>query len=215
MTKSPKSILLFACALCAASLAACDREKDRQPEPKAAMPAPTADTALSQPMPGSMPSEASSKPAGASAQLKPASGSQVSGTVTFSETNDGVSVMAEVNGLTPGKHGFHVHQNGDCSAPDAASAGEHFNPDAKQHGSHDSEMRHRGDLGNLDAGSDGRASTDETVKGITLSGPDSIVGKAVLVHASEDDLKTPPSGNSGARIACGVIETAGAMAAPR
>ena len=201
MTQSPKSMILIACALCAGSLVACNRDKqDRQvpPEPKAAMPAPTADTVLLQPMPGGA--------AGTLAQLKPASGSQVSGTVKFSEADGGVRVMAEVSGLTPGKHGFHIHQNGDCSAPDAKSAGDHFNPDDQQHGGHDSAMRHRGDLGNLEAGSDGRATLEHTLRGITLSGPDSIVGKAVLVHAGEDDLKTPPSGNSGARIACGVIE---------
>lgn len=199
------SKILTACILCMTALAACNREQDRQqpPEPKAsappsAVPAASAAAAPSQPL-----AEAKS---GASAQLKPASGSQVSGTVHFTGMDDGLRIMVEVRGLTPGKHGFHIHQKGDCSAADAMSAGDHFNPGNQAHGGHDSDMRHAGDLGNLDAGADGRASMERTVRGLALSGPDSIVGKAVLVHAGEDDLKTPPSGNSGARIACGVIE---------
>lgn len=201
MTPSP---VLIAGIICAAALSGCDRDQDRPqtPEPRASAPdvrppAPSAETALSQPMPGAKPD--------ASALLQPASNSQVNGTVNFMNTPDGVRVVAEIHGLTPGKHGFHIHQNGDCSAPDAQSAGDHFNPDGKQHGGPDAEMRHRGDLGNLEADSGGHAKLLKTVRGIALDGPDSIMGKAVLVHAGEDDLKTPPSGNSGARIACGVI----------
>lgn len=194
----------------AALAGGCKREQDTSPPtPRAdntVTPSGPADTAA--PPPGSAPDAGGGGGSPAIALLRPASGSQVRGTVRFTETDDGMRVVADVSGLTPGKHGFHVHQNGDCSAPDAMSAGDHFNPDAQQHGGPDTDMRHRGDLGNIEANAEGRAQAERTVKGLVLSGPESIAGKAVLVHAGEDDLRTPPSGNSGARVACGVIETA-------
>jgi Cu-Zn family superoxide dismutase len=141
------------------------------------------------------------------ATLQPKSGSRVIGTVTFTKMGDEVHVAAEIENLTPGKHGFHIHDKGDCSAADAASAGGHFNPTHKQHGGPDSAERHAGDLGNIDADASGKAHLDWKGK-LKLSGDDSIIGKSVVVHEKADDLKTDPAGNSGPRIACGVIEAA-------
>jgi superoxide dismutase, Cu-Zn family len=138
------------------------------------------------------------------AKLEPKSGSQVSGTVTFTKSGDQVEVVADLQNLKPGNHGFHIHDKGDCSAPDAASAGGHFNPTHQHHGGPNTAERHAGDLGNIVADSAGKAHLDWKGK-LDLSGPNSIVGKSVVVHEKEDDLKTDPAGNSGARIACGVI----------
>jgi superoxide dismutase, Cu-Zn family len=140
----------------------------------------------------------------ATAQLESKSGSQVTGTVTFTKVGDEVQVVADIQNLTPGKHGFHIHEKGDCSAPDAASAGAHFNPTMKHHGGPNSLDHHAGDLGNIEADASGKARLDWKGK-LSLSGKDSIIGKSIVVHEKEDDLKTDPSGNSGARVACGPI----------
>lgn len=140
----------------------------------------------------------------AKAQLEPKSNSKVTGTVTFTKAGDEVQVVADVQNLTAGSHGFHIHEKGDCSAPDAASAGAHFNPTQKHHGGPDTAERHSGDLGNLMADFGGKAHLDWKGK-LSLTGADSIIGKSVVVHEKADDLKTDPSGNSGARIACGAI----------
>ena len=132
----------------------------------------------------------------------------VAGTVTFTPAGNGVKVHAEITGLTPnGKHGFHIHEKSDLSAPDLASAGAHFNPGGHKHGGPDATERHGGDLGNLEADASGKATYDATIEGITLDdGPTGIIGKSVIVHEKADDLKTDPSGNSGARIGGGVIK---------
>ena len=143
----------------------------------------------------------------ATVKLESKSGSQVTGTVTFTKSGDDVQVVADIAGLKPGKHGFHIHEKGDCSAPDAASAGAHFNPTQHKHGGPATTERHEGDLGNIEADASGKAHLDWKGK-MSLSGADSIIGKSVVVHEKDDDLKTDPSGNSGARIACGVIEAA-------
>ncbi|HSS46616.1 MAG TPA: superoxide dismutase family protein [Burkholderiales bacterium] len=142
----------------------------------------------------------------ATANLQPTKGNKVGGTVTFTQKGDKVLVVAKVNGLKPGMHGFHVHEKGDCSAADGMSAGGHFNPQGKQHGGPDSADHHAGDLGNLNADSSGNAAYSYEAPGITLdkSAANSIVGRSVIVHANRDDY-TPPAGNSGGRIACGVI----------
>jgi Cu-Zn family superoxide dismutase len=142
------------------------------------------------------------------AVLSSASGSNVAGTVTFTKGGDGVKVVAEVTGLKPGKHGFHIHEFGDCSAKDATSAGGHFNPTKHQHAGPDASERHMGDLGNLEAGANGTARVEMTDKMLKLSGDNSIVGYAVIVHEKEDDLKTQPTGDAGGRVACGVIGVA-------
>jgi Cu-Zn family superoxide dismutase len=143
----------------------------------------------------------------AAAQLESKSGSQVTGTVTFTKVGDEVQVVADIQGLKPGKHGFHIHEKGDCSAPDAASAGAHFNPTHQHHGGPMTPEHHSGDLGNIQADASGKAHLDWKGK-LSLAGQDSIIGKSVVVHEKEDDLKTDPSGNSGARIACGAIMAA-------
>ena len=141
------------------------------------------------------------------ATLEPKSGSRVTGTVAFTKMGDQVRVVADIQNLAPGKHGFHIHEKGDCSSVDASSAGGHFNPTHQHHGGPDTAERHAGDLGNIEADASGKAHLEWKGK-LRLTGTDSIVGKSVVVHEKEDDLKTDPAGNSGARIACGVIEVA-------
>jgi Cu-Zn family superoxide dismutase len=114
-------------------------------------------------------------------------------------------VEIELTGLPPGRHGFHIHEAGDCSPPDASSAGEHFNPENKSHGMPGFGQYHLGDLGNLEVGADGAVKVDMHYKYLQLEGPNSIRGKSVVLHAAQDDLKTQPDGNAGARIACGEI----------
>lgn len=142
------------------------------------------------------------------AVLHSSSGSQVMGTVTFTKTADGVQVVADLTGLKPGKHGFHIHEFGDCSAPDATSAGAHFNPTNDPHAGHDAAKRHVGDLGNIEADSSGKAHLELTDKIMTMSGDKSIIGRGVIVHEKADDLKTQPTGDAGGRLACGVIGVA-------
>ncbi len=142
----------------------------------------------------------------AKVMLNPLAGSSVRGTVTFTKTSGGMKIVADIEGLTPGKHGIHIHENGDCSAPDGSSAGGHFNPREKEHAGHESMNRHEGDLGNITADNNGKAHLDITDNVMTFEGTESILGKSVIVHEKEDDLKSQPSGNSGSRIACGIIE---------
>ncbi len=143
----------------------------------------------------------------AAAQLEPKSGSQVTGLVTFTKVGDEIQVVADIQNLKPGKHGFHIHEKGDCSAADAASAGGHFNPTQKHHGGPTTAEHHAGDLGNIEADASGKAHLDWKGK-LSLSGKASIIGRSVVVHEKEDDLKTDPAGNSGARIGCGTINAA-------
>jgi Cu-Zn family superoxide dismutase len=161
------------------------------------------------------PTGGSTAMATAVANIAPAKGAatqpankEVTGTVTFTQQANGVKVVTHLTGLSPGKHGIHIHEKADLSAPDLMSAGGHFNPEGHKHGAPDSEARHAGDLGNIEANADGKADLDETVTGLTIGdgGKDDIVGHSVIIHLKEDDLKTDPSGNSGGRIAGGVIE---------
>jgi len=144
------------------------------------------------------------------AVIAPTQGQKVSGTVRFHREGDAVHVTGELSGLTPsGKHGFHVHEFGDCSAPDGASAGGHFAPEAHPHGAPDPATHHAGDLGNIEADASGNAKVDVTVKGLGLdSGERAIVGRALIVHGGADDLTSQPAGNSGPRVGCGVIGVA-------
>ena len=144
----------------------------------------------------------------AMAVLSPTKGNSVSGTVTFTKVDGGVNIVADVTGLTPGQHGFHIHEFGDCSAPDATSAGGHFNPHHMQHGGPDATMRHAGDFGNLEADASGKAHYERVDATLSLDGADSIIGRGVIVHEKADDLKTQPTGNAGARVACGAIGVA-------
>ena len=143
----------------------------------------------------------------AQATLQPTQGNTVQGTVHFEEDMGETHVEIHLTGLTPGKHGFHIHETGDCSAPDASSAGGHFNPDAKPHGAPDAAEHHLGDLGNVEADSGGMVMVDLHSDSLSLEpGPNSIIGRAVVVHGGEDDLKGQPAGNAGPRVACGVIQ---------
>ena len=142
------------------------------------------------------------------AVLSPTKGSNVSGVVTFTKVDGGVMIIADVTGLTPGKHGFHIHEFGDCSAADATSAGGHFNPHRIEHGAPDASTRHAGDFGNLEADESGRAHYERVDTVISLKGAHSIIGHGVIVHEKVDDLKSQPTGNAGARVACGVIGVA-------
>lgn len=141
----------------------------------------------------------------ATAVLAPLSHSRAVGVVTFIATDKGVRVVADVEGLTPGSHGFHIHEYGVCQG-DGSSAGAHFNPDNNKHGSPTDTDRHSGDLGNLIADELGNAHYERIDSKITLSGPNSIVGRSVIVHENIDDFVTQPSGNAGGRISCGIIE---------
>ena len=147
----------------------------------------------------------------ATVHLAPASGSLVSGTLTLVPMGDGVHITGEVGGLKPGDmRGFHIHEKGDCSAADASTAGGHFNPAAQAHGRSGHGAHHAGDTDNLVADATGVAHINAHVSGVTLGGgaANDIVGRAVIVHAAADDYTTQPTGNAGARVACGVIKVA-------
>jgi Cu-Zn family superoxide dismutase len=137
--------------------------------------------------------------------VHPTSNSSVSGTVSFTRVAGGVQVSATITGLTSGKHGFHIHQWGDCTASDGTSAGGHYNPAGNPHAGPDSAVRHMGDLGNLEADASGQARYERKDQQLKLNGPDAIIGRAVIVHAGEDDLTSQPTGAAGPRKACGVI----------
>ncbi|MHC1727518.1 MAG: superoxide dismutase family protein [Syntrophobacteraceae bacterium] len=139
------------------------------------------------------------------AVMNPTEGSKVRGMVSFVKSGKGVRITANIQGLAPGLHGFHIHEFGDCSSPDANSAGGHFNPTDSIHGAPNAEKRHAGDLGNVEADKSGQARLEVTDGMLKLEGPESIIGRAVIVHAQPDDFKTQPTGNAGARLACGVI----------
>lgn len=152
----------------------------------------------------------------ATATLEAKSGSSVSGVVRFTETlADGataVRVSVDARNVPPGVHGFHVHEFGDCSAPDATSAGGHFNPTNHPHGAPNEAASHAGDFGNVLANDNRRVDTTYLMRGVTLGeGTTSIVGKAIVIHANPDDLVTQPTGDAGGRIACGVIRLDGMM----
>jgi len=143
---------------------------------------------------------------GAVAVLEPTEGNSVHGVIRFAPAaNGGVRITALISGLTPGRHGFHVHEFGDTTSRDGTAAGGHFNPGQKSHGAPDAAMRHVGDLGNITADADGNATVNFVDPTISLTGPNSILGRSVVVHADPDDLQTQPTGNAGARVAVGVI----------
>jgi superoxide dismutase, Cu-Zn family len=185
------------------AIAACGGKKPPAPPPPAPVaekPAPPPKEAPPAPPPPPAPKHATATMAG-TAKFK-----AVKGTVEFKETDDGIEVTANIEGLKKGVHGFHIHEKGDCSAPDAKSAGGHFNPGGHKHGAPDAAEHHEGDLGNITAEKDGKGTATLTIKGVTLGdGDTSIVGKGFIIHAKADDLKSQPVGNAGDRVACGVI----------
>lgn len=148
-------------------------------------------------------------PAGpqATATLQPTKGNATSGSLTFVEHGGHVMVSGQVSGLKPGQeHGFHVHEVGDCSSGDGMSTKGHFNPDGKPHGPQHA-AHHAGDMPALKANAQGVAKVDFHLNGVTLKpGTTSLAGRGLIVHISPDDYTTQPTGNSGARIACGVIQ---------
>jgi len=147
----------------------------------------------------------------ATVNLAPASGTLVSGTLTLMPMGDGVHITGEVGGLKPGDtRGFHIHEKGDCSAADASTAGGHFNPAAQAHGRSGQGAHHAGDTDNIVADAKGVARINAHLTGVTLGGgaANDIAGRAVIVHAAADDYTTQPTGNAGARVACGVITVA-------
>jgi Cu-Zn family superoxide dismutase len=141
------------------------------------------------------------------AVISPASGSNCRGIVRFTEEGSGVRVTSDIEGLAPGtKHGFHIHEYGDCSAADASSAGGHYDPaGTKHHGRPSDTVRHGGDMGNLEADAAGKVHHQLLPEGVTLgSGAASLLGRGVIIHANPDDF-SQPVGNAGGRIGCGVI----------
>ncbi len=136
------------------------------------------------------------------AVLHPINGSEVSGVAYFEQTESGVKVWAEVTGLTGEKHGFHIHELGNCTSDDGTSTGGHFNPMGMEHGAPESLHRHMGAMGNLVVNEEGIGVRDYTDQVIVL---EQIIGRGVIVHGGEDDLVSQPSGASGPRVACGVI----------
>jgi Cu-Zn family superoxide dismutase len=153
------------------------------------------------------------KPAAASTPVEvpiaAKSGSKLSGKAMFTQVDGGVKVTIQVAGAPPGKVATHVHETGDCSAPDGKSAGGHFNPGSKPHGMPPAAERHLGDLGNIEVKPDGTGSHEIVVKGATLEAgvPTSYLGRAIIVHEKQDD-GGQPTGNAGGRIGCGVIAAA-------
>ena len=187
-------------AVLAAALAACGgsndgdnvaAEADRAGESAVQMPASDAPVA-----------------AGAAVMLEPTEGNQTRGELRCAAVGDRIEVSGTISGL-PGNstHGFHVHETGDCSAPDATSAGGHFNPASTDHGRVGQGEHHAGDSDNITADADGNATVQGWLEGATVGdgAATDIVGKAVIVHADEDDYATQPTGNAGDRLACGVI----------
>lgn len=142
----------------------------------------------------------------ATATLEQLNDSRVSGTVTFTKVEGGVRVVAHLTGLPEGEHGFHVHEFGDCSN-EGEAAGGHFAPEGSPHGGPEAtpDTRHTGDLGNITADAQGMGHYDRVDPVLSLSGPNAIIGKAFIIHAERDDLTSQPSGDAGARVACGII----------
>jgi len=144
----------------------------------------------------------------AEAMLFSRSGSKVTGKVTFTRHGEKIEMRVLVSGLTPGSHAVHIHEKGDCSAPDAASAGGHWNPSTENHGKWAHAPFHHGDIGNLVADAKGKAELKMESEIWTLGDgkPSDIIGHAVIVHEKADDFTTQPTGNAGGRVACGVIQ---------
>jgi len=149
------------------------------------------------------------------AEITPTEGNQARGSVELSGGNGATRIAGTITGLKAGAHGLHIHAIGDCNAPDASSAGDHFNPDDDPHGSPQDldDAHHVGDLGNVTANEKGEAEVNIEDDEIALSGAESVIGKALIVHSGQDDFETQPSGDSGSRVGCGEIEETARQAA--
>lgn len=172
-------------------------------QPSAEVPEANAEAPMAEAAPAASESGAKS----VQVEFEPKSDSELSGTGTLTETPEGVSVSLALANVAPGEHGAHVHETGDCSAPDASSAGGHFSPAAHPHGLPSEQPRHLGDLGNISIGADGQGTLEIVAPGanLTQGDPSSFLGKAVIIHAQPDD-GGQPSGNAGGRIGCAVIQ---------
>ncbi len=137
--------------------------------------------------------------------ITPTEGNDVKGIVTFTQTDGGILIVADVEGLSEGKHGFHIHEFGDISKSDGTSAGGHFNPEHKDHAGPQDEVRHAGDFGNIIADADGNAHYERVDSLISFQGINNIIGRSIIIHADEDDLASQPTGDAGGRVAYGVI----------
>jgi Cu-Zn family superoxide dismutase len=188
----------------AALSVACKQEGGEATSGKPATPAAAPASA-----PASQPAAAAAAaaPEKITAKIESRSGSTVSGEVTLTPTADGVKVVATIQAPKGGTHAVHIHVSGDCSAPDAKSAGDHFNPDGHQHGLPDAEQKHLGDLGNVTIGDDGTGNLEIEVKGANLKPGDarSFAGRALIVHEKADD-GGQPVGNAGARFGCAELK---------
>ena len=146
-------------------------------------------------------------PAGkAGATIEGRSGSSLTGAAEFMMHGTQMMITVSVKGAVPGTHAVHIHEKGDCSAPDATSAGGHFNPGGHMHGAPDAKEHHAGDLGNMTVGADGSGSLMIQSSELSLEGSNSILGRAIIMHEKSDDFVTQPTGNAGGRIGCGVIK---------
>jgi Cu-Zn family superoxide dismutase len=184
--------LIAAAALAFAACKGSDYDLDRQDDP-------SRESAAAKPDSGARPT----------AIIEPKSGSSVAGDATLAQENGKVSMTVRLSNAPPGSHAVHLHETGDCSAPDASSAGHHWNPDGRPHGKRGSGAFHAGDLGNIEVGPDGTGTLTVDAADWSL-GADSAknpVGKAVIVHAQADDFTTQPDGAGGQKIGCGVIES--------
>ena len=154
----------------------------------------------------------------ATATLEAATDTDFTGTITFTPEGDGVKVVADLQGVdTDGAHGFHVHETGECTHGEDkhfTSAGGHFNPAGAEHACPPTEPRHAGDLGNIDV-TGGTAHLETTTNLLSLSGANSVVGKAIILHAKADDCKTQPTGDAGDRLACGVVVLGNSTSPPQ
>jgi len=204
-TTTAVSVIGFVCA----ALAGCASEPPPPAEapieeaplvPESEKDAPDAEAETAAPAPA---------PISLSATVEAKSKSKLTGNATFTEVEGGVKVVISLEGATPGDHGVHVHEKGDCSAADATSAGEHFNPGGHEHALPEKDARHLGDFGNITVGKDGKGTLELVATGANLKSgdPNSFAGRALVVHAKKDDGR-PPIGNSGARIGCAVIQPA-------
>jgi Cu-Zn family superoxide dismutase len=194
--------MLIALSVAAALLAGCGK-RDEPATPAAD----TADTPATTVTPS--PADAPAPAASAAVQLAPTQGHNATGTLNIQTEGEALHISGRLSGLPPnGEFGFHIHEKGDCSAPDASSAGGHFNPSNAPHGNPQGETHHAGDMLNAKSDADGVAQVDAVTSGVSLTAgqPNDARGKAIVLHEKADDYATQPSGNSGARIACGVIQ---------
>ncbi len=188
-------------------LAACGGGATEPPAAPPPPPPPVAEPASEEKPDPKPAAEAAPEPRMLQVKLEAKSGSKLSGSAMLMEVDGGVKVTLSVEGVKPGgDHGAHIHEKGDCSAPDGASAGGHFNPAGNDHALPATPKRHLGDLGNLTIGKDGKGSLEITIPGANLKAgdPNSFAGKSIIVHAKKDD-GGQPTGNAGGRIGCGVI----------